>query len=49
MTAKFHRTDFESICSHSREGKTLSYSCINMVTLFDTLLYGKNRFSEGKN
>ena len=29
-TAKFHRTNLV-ICSHSKEGKTLSYSQINMV------------------
>ena len=29
VTAKFQRTDI-IICSHSREGKTLSYSRINM-------------------
>ena len=30
IISKFHRTDLY-ICSHSREGKTLSYSRINMV------------------
>ena len=30
ITAKFHRT-FLVICTHSREGKTLSYSQINTV------------------
>ena len=30
IIAKFHKTDLV-ICSHSREGKTLSYSRINMV------------------
>ena len=31
IIAKFHRTDLV-ICSHSREGKTLSYSQINTVS-----------------
>ena len=30
IMVKFHRTDVV-ICSHSREGKTLSYSQINTV------------------
>ena len=30
LSAEFHSTDFV-ICSHSREGKTLSYSQINLV------------------
>ena len=30
IIAKFHRTDLV-ICSHSREGRTPSYSQINMV------------------
>ena len=30
IIAKYHRTD-KVICSHSREGKTLSYSKINTV------------------
>ena len=30
LIAKFHRTDLV-ICSHSREGKTPSYSRINMA------------------
>ena len=30
IIAKFHWTD-SVICSHSREGKTLSYSQINMI------------------
>ena len=30
IIAKFHRTDL-LICSHSGEGKTLSYSRINMA------------------
>ena len=33
IVAKFQRTDL-AIYSHSREGKTLSYSQINMVYLF---------------
>ena len=32
IVAKFHRTD-SVICSHSREGKTLSYSQINTVSV----------------
>ena len=37
IVAKLHRTDLV-ICSHSREGKTPSYSQINMVV--DCCLYG---------
>ena len=33
IIAKFHRSDLV-ICSNSREGKTLSYSQINMVNTF---------------
>ena len=36
-TAKFLRTDFV-ICSHSREGKTPSYSQINTVDIFGVTL-----------
>ena len=37
MIQKFHRTDLV-ICSHSREGKNLSHSQINMVCdLSDTI------------
>ena len=40
ITAKFHKTGLV-ICSHSKEGKTLSYSRINLVVyaFSEILLY----------
>ena len=41
--ANFHRTD-SVIFSHSREGKTLSYSQINTILLNDTILFYWSKF-----
>ena len=45
IIAKFLRTDLV-ICSHSREGETLSYSLINTVLYLQTQLYHFGQFKD---
>ena len=47
LIAKFHRTDFLVVCSHSREGKPLSYSRINTVIKYCLVTTERYEFSLG--
>ena len=46
ITEKLHRTDL-IICTHSREGKTLSYSQINTVIIPPVSKLGSNMLLPG--
>ena len=48
ITAKFYGTDF-IICSHSREGKTSSYSQIHVVCTYVSLPLSQTRLNLGMN